>query len=76
MDVSKAAWEIFTKRTDDPKLAWLERRLDEEKIPHERTGFSFHAPILRVPAEHLDAAWVILGPLDDIEDDDHCWDAE
>jgi hypothetical protein len=63
-------WVLFTKRTDDPKLAWLERRLDEARIPHRRAGWSWHAPILEVPSDRLDDAWKILTPVDDIEDDD------
>jgi hypothetical protein len=63
-------WVMFTKRTEDPKLAWLERRLDEAGIPHRRHGSSWHAPILQVPEYALDAAWEILDPYDDVEDDD------
>lgn len=67
---TKIKWVLFTKRTEDPKLAWLERRLDEAGIPHKRDGYSWHAPIMRVPEEFEDAAWEILTPVDDIEDDD------
>lgn len=71
-------WTLFTKRTDDPKLGYIEWKLDERGIPHRRNGSSFHAPILEVPAEHLDAAWALLNQpfdesgktLDDIDDDD------
>ena len=65
-----SSWAQFTKRTDDPKLSWLERQLDERGIPHRRNGWSFHAPILEVLEEHLNAAWELLTPVDDIEDDD------
>lgn len=68
--MSKTAWEMFTKRTEDPKLAWLERVLTVAGIPHRRNGRSFHAPILEVPRERLDEAWKILSPVDDIPDDD------
>jgi len=64
----------FTKRTDDPKLAWLERQLDAAGIAHRRNGHSFHAPILEVDSTMLDAAWGILDPVDDIEDDDPRWE--
>lgn len=64
------SWVLFTKRTDDPKLSWLERRLDEALIPHRRNGYSWHAPILEVPDDCLDHAWAILTPVDDIPDDD------
>lgn len=63
-------WTRFTKRTDDPKLSWLEKQLDAAGIQHRRNGYSFHAPILEVPASDLDRAWEILTPVDDIEDDD------
>lgn len=63
-------WTLFTKRTNDPKLSWLEDRLNDVGIPHRRSGRSFHAPILEVPAEYLEEAWDILDPVDDIEDDD------
>jgi hypothetical protein len=63
-------WTLFTKRTDDPKLMWLEARLTLAGIPHRREGRSFHAPILQVPRERLDDAWAILDPVDDVPDDD------
>lgn len=74
-------WELFTKRTDDPKLAWIEGQLDLMDIPHRRNGHSFHGPILEVPSERYDEAWSILTIpvflpdgteciLDDIPDDD------
>lgn len=73
-------WVTFTRRTDDPKLAYLEERLTEASIPHRRNGESFHAPILEVPEEHLDRATDMLSdpydvddalvPFDEIEDDD------
>ena len=63
-------WVMFTKRTDDPKLSWLERALERVGIPSRRNGSSFHAPILEVPEEKLDAAWEILTPVDDVPDDD------
>jgi len=63
-------WATFTRRTDDPKLSWLERQLSDADIPHRRNGESFHAPILEVPIDKLDSAWAILNPVDDIPDDD------
>lgn len=66
----KQPWVMFTKRTDDPKLAWLERQLDAASIPHRRNGHSFHAPILEVRLDDLERAWEILTPVDDIDDDD------
>lgn len=66
-------WTMFTKRTEDPKLAWLEIELREAGIPSKRDGHSWHAPILKVPAYARYEAWKILSPIDDIEDDDPRW---
>jgi hypothetical protein len=71
-------WVTFTRRTNDPKLAFIQDVLDVRGIPSRRDGDSFHAPILQVPAEHLDAAWALLSEdyfgdgvcFDDIPDDD------
>ena len=74
--MAPATWVTFTRRTDDPKLAYLEGRLDDMGVPHRRNGHSFHAPIMEVPAEQHDAAYALLNEdvdgvrLDDIEDDD------
>jgi len=65
-----AGWAVFTKRTEEPKLSWLERQLDRAGIPHRRRGQSFHAPILEVARDRLDDAWDILDPVDDVPDDD------
>jgi hypothetical protein len=62
-------WSTFTRRTNNPKLAWLEYQLDLQAIPHRRRGQSAHAPILEVPDVFLDAAWDILLPVDDVPDD-------
>lgn len=66
---SGGRWGLFTKRTEDPKLSWLEGKLSEAGISHRRAGESAHAPILEVAPEHLEAAWTILDPIDDIADD-------
>jgi len=63
-------WVRFTKRTNDPKLRWLERQLTVAGIRHRRNGYSFHAPILEVPEHQEDAAWAILRPVDEVDDDD------
>lgn len=67
------AWVQFTKRTNDPKLSWLEAQLDAAGIPHRRAGESWHAPITEVPEDQLEAAWAILAPFDDPDKypDDH-----
>lgn len=73
----RVEWVRFTRRTDDPKLAWLECQLAMRGIPSRRRGFSFHGPILEVPAHLEDAAWALLRgridgfdeSIDDMEDD-------
>lgn len=63
-------WVRFTKRTEDPKLKWLEAELKRHGIKSRRNGESWHAPILEVKQKDLDAAWKILDPVDDVPDDD------
>jgi hypothetical protein len=71
-------WVLFTKRTDDPKLAYLESRLDDLGIAHRRNGESWHAPILEVPEADHERADAILREkigrrrrtIDDMDDDD------
>jgi hypothetical protein len=74
-------WVTFTRRTEDPKLAYIERRLTELGIEHRRAGSSRHAPILQVPEDKINEAWALLDEevtrgdgtvtrLDDIADDD------
>ena len=63
-------WAIFTRRTNDPKLAWLENELTKAGIPHRRNGESWHAPILAIDESRENEAWDILNPVDNIEDDD------
>ena len=69
------AWVTLCRRTNDPKLAWLEARFNDNvsPIPHRRKGESWHAPILQVPEDYFDEAQAILGPIDDIPDDDPRW---
>ena len=72
-------WVTLCKRTEDPKLAFIEALLTPRGIPSQRAGHSFHAPILQVPVEHEEAAWSLLGEklpgrgrrntLDDMPDD-------
>lgn len=70
-DGDRIQWCIFTKRTNSPKLEWIERRLDAAGIIYRRgKERSFHAPFLYVDSARLRAAWDILSPVDDIEDDD------
>jgi hypothetical protein len=59
-------WVTYTRRTDDPKLTYLERRLNAMGIPHRRNGFSFHAPILEVPRDREAEANAILNEIVDM----------
>jgi len=70
MEESDMKWEQITKCTEDPKLAWLESRLDEAGIANRREGETRNAPILEVDASKLDEARDIPSPVDDIPDDD------
>jgi hypothetical protein len=75
-------WVTFCKRTEDPKLRYIEHLLDERGIPYRRNGESWHAPILEVPEAYEEQAWKILNivvdedgmgnylRLDDLDDDD------
>ncbi|MFB1500785.1 hypothetical protein [Thiocapsa sp. N5-Cardenillas] len=62
-------WVMFTKRTNDPKLSWLEGELLRAGIPSRRNGESFHAPILEVRKCDEERAWEILEPVDEMKDD-------
>lgn len=63
-------YATFTRRTNDPKLRWLEGQLEDRGIKCRRKGRTFHAPVLEVEAAKIDAAWAVLEPVDDISDDD------
>jgi hypothetical protein len=64
-------WATFTRRTDDPKLTWIEKQLDAIHVPHRRNGESVHGPILQVPSVLFDKAWTVLtDEIDDLPDDD------
>jgi len=63
-------WVTFTRRTNDPKLKYLEQRLAANGIESRRKGESWHAPILQIKQKDLDAAWEILTPIDNVPDDD------
>jgi hypothetical protein len=73
------SWVLFTKRTEDPKLAWIEGELDKLGIPHRRHGESRDAPILEVPANReLEAEGILMRrvgryTIDDIRDDHPRW---
>ena len=63
-------FETLCRRTNEPKLSFIERELDRKNIDHRRKGETWHAPILQVDASKFDAAWDILTPIDDDDDDD------
>ena len=77
-------WESLCRRTNDPKLAFIEAWLDNLGVPHRRNGKSYHAPILEVPAEHLEfcdeqilkAPDLDYGIFDDRPDDDAMFQIE
>jgi hypothetical protein len=63
-------WVTFTRRTNYPKLGYLMSKLKEKDIPHRLDGFSFHAPILKVPEDQLEPAWKVLWAMGDDTPDD------
>jgi hypothetical protein len=75
---TQSTWTRLCKRTNDPKLADVERQLALLGIPSRRNGRSFHAPILEVPEMLHEEAHqrVLLAPdpewiiYDDVPDDD------
>lgn len=71
---TKLKWTTFTRRTNDPKLKWIETKLKAIGIRSRRNRESFHAPILEVLEKDLDAAWKFLTPFDDIPDDHPMFD--
>ncbi len=60
MSTRQTKWELLTKRTNEPKLNYIEYRLDEIGINYKRDGESFHAPCLYVDARHSARAWALL----------------
>jgi hypothetical protein len=84
MDLPESCWVTLCRRTNDPKLRWIEDSLSRMGIPHRRRGESFHAPILEVPEYGLERADAFLqspvggednATVDDIDDDDPRFDA-
>jgi hypothetical protein len=65
----RVPWVQLCKRTEDPKLTWLEQQLTAKGIPSRRNGHSFHGPILEVRKWDEEKAWAVLYLVDDIEDD-------
>jgi len=56
----KDKWELFTKRTNDPKLTYLEYRLSGMGVEYKRDGESWHAPCLYVRKSQIKQAWALL----------------
>ncbi|HEY1295416.1 MAG TPA: hypothetical protein VGJ60_20250 [Chloroflexota bacterium] len=77
------AWETLCRRTEDPKLRFIEAWLDNLGIQHRRNGYSFHAPILEVDAALHDFAYeqILMAPdadfgyFDEVPDDDPRFEA-
>ncbi len=73
-------WVLFCKRTEDPKLAWIERELDKLGIAHRRNGESRDAPILQVDAaKEVEAHSILMRrvgryTIDDIRDNHPRWE--
>lgn len=60
LDAADAEWIDLCRRTNDPKLSWIEAQLEAREIPSQRAGFSWHAPILQVSVEDFLLAHEIL----------------
>jgi hypothetical protein len=77
-------WVLFCKRTNEPKLSWIEMELGKLGIPYRRSAHrSFHADfILEVPKNREAEADAILMrrigryTVDDIRDDHPRWERE
>jgi hypothetical protein len=55
-------WVNVCKRTEDPKLAWIENRLDALGIEHRRGNGSWHASAtLEVPEDQEMRFWEFIG---------------
>jgi len=63
-------WVNFTRRTDDPKLAWMQNELAKLGIESRRYGHTLHAPILQVRKKDWDRSMEFLYTIDNIPDDD------
>jgi len=66
--VAVPKYKLFTKWTEDPKLDWLIRKCKTKGLRVFVEGKSHRAPISWVHRDDHDAAWKILGPIDDIPD--------
>lgn len=72
----KEKWVVFTRRTNEPKLRWIQRQLFGRGIVWRHNGDSAHAPIIEVLKSDLEKAWEFLDPVDNIADDDPRWEQE
>jgi hypothetical protein len=53
-------WVALSRRTNDPKLMWIEAQLEISGVPSRRSGYSWHAPILEIPIDAFHAGMAIL----------------
>lgn len=62
-------WMTLCSRVNDPKLAYIEKELQNQKIEHRRHGQSWHGPVLQVKAKCLDQARLSVNALNGMGDD-------
>ena len=62
-------YKLLTKRTNNPKLAWVLNACKSAGLRVFVEGRSFHAPVSYVYRDDYVKAWDILGPIDDEPDD-------
>jgi len=67
-------WTVLTRRIGVPKLTWIMGALRTSDVMCRLNGINFDTPILEVVKEDFDRAWLILGPIDDVTDDDPMFD--
>jgi len=64
-------WKLFTKRTANPKRAWLMAKCKEVGLRVFIQNKRFMGePISYVHRDDFTAAWAILAPVDNVRDDD------
>lgn len=64
----KTEYVLFTKRTNQPKLGWLIKKCKKAGLRVRIDGSSFHAPCSWVHPADESSAWEILGPVDNVAD--------
>ena len=71
---TKRPWITLCRRTEDPKLLYIEKLLATHGIDSRRNGYSFHGPILEVRRQDLEAAWEMLMVIDEYPDHDEMFE--